>query len=216
MHGETQPAALHTLADLHGGDHACFLFRTPAEHRAVLTAYMSQGLRQGEKVVTIVDETPPDVIVDYLRDAAGVDAAACLASGQLTILTCAETYLAGGTFSPQAMLARLSDETRRALAQGYPVLRITGEMTWLLHSSTAAQQLVEHEADLNQLVPTSACIALCQYDLGRFSPATLLDVLHTHPPGRARRAGLRQLLLHSARRTAAGQPGHGHAACTLG
>jgi len=41
--------------------------------------------------------------------------------------------------------------------------------------------LIECEAKLNEFLPGSNCLLVCQYDRRRFDPSTLLDVLSTHP-----------------------------------
>jgi PAS domain S-box-containing protein len=72
-------------------------------------------------------------------------------------------------------------EMDRALAEGYPALRATGDMTWALRGLPGSERLIEYEAMLNNFFPGSKCLALCQYDLRRFDQGILLDVLATHP-----------------------------------
>ncbi|MFQ6079806.1 MAG: MEDS domain-containing protein, partial [Thermodesulfobacteriota bacterium] len=104
-----------------------------------------------------------------------------LASGQLVILTRDDAYMREGVFDPDGMIALLRGETERALAEGYPALRVTGEMTWALRGLPGSERLIEYEARLNEFFPGSKCLAICQYDRRRFDPAVLLDVLRTHP-----------------------------------
>jgi len=54
-------------------------------------------------------------------------------------------------------------------------------MTWALRGLPSSERLIEYEAKLNEFLPTSRCLAMCQYDGRRFEPALLLDVLTTHP-----------------------------------
>jgi response regulator RpfG family c-di-GMP phosphodiesterase len=192
-----------TIADLGPGDHLCCLYETEEEHRAVLTPFLRQGLERGEKVVYIVDTRTGEAILDYLRDdrltgpprlrpstklrtssgqvGQGLDVEFYLARGQLVILTLDDAYLREGIFDPEDMIALLRAETEQALVEGYPALRVTGEMAWASRGMPGSEQLIEYEAKLNEFVPGSKCLAICQYDRRRFAPEVLVDVLRTHP-----------------------------------
>jgi diguanylate cyclase (GGDEF)-like protein/putative nucleotidyltransferase with HDIG domain len=146
----------------------------------VLTSFVRQGLERGDKVLYVVDAHTAEAVLDYLRDD-GLDVEPFLACGQLAILSHDEAYMQEGLFDPEGMIALLRAETDRALAQGYPALRVTGEMTWALQGLPGSERLIEYEAKLNEFFPGSNCLAICQYDQRAFSPALLLDVLYTHP-----------------------------------
>ncbi len=169
-----------TIASVESGDHLCCLYETEAEHRALLTPFLRQGLERGEKVLYMVDAHTAETILCYLRDD-GLEVEPYLASGQLGLLTIEETYTREGSFDPERMIALLQAETERALAQGYAALRVTGEMTWVLRGLPGSERLIEYEARLNTFLAGSRCLAICQYDRRRFAPAVLLDVLTTHP-----------------------------------
>lgn len=162
------------------GDHLSFIYKTEEEHRAVLTPFLRQGLERGEKVLYIVDSHTADTILSYLRDDE-LDVEAYLASGQLVILSSDDVYMHQGIFDPDRLIALFEEETDRALAEGYPALRITGEMTWALRGLPGCERLIEYEARLNKFFPGSQCLAICQYNRRRFSPEVLLKVLGTHP-----------------------------------
>jgi len=170
----------YTIADLKPGDHLCCLYETEEEHWAVLTPFLRQGLERGEKVLYIVDAHTAEAVLGYLRGD-GLDVEPYLESGQLSILSANDAYTREGIFDPDGMIALLRTETERALAEGYPALRITGEMTWALRGLPGSERLIEYEARLNEFFPGSKCLAICQYDRRRFEPALLLDVLATHP-----------------------------------
>ena len=166
--------------NLQVGDHLCCIYETEAEYLGVLIPFIRQGIERGERVFYIVDARTAETIARYL-DAEGLDAAALQAAGQLRIETSDATYTQGGEFSPQGMIAMLSAETQRALDEGFPALRVTGEMTWALHGLPGSERLMEYEALLNDFIEANPCIGLCQYDRRRFAPDVLLQVLTTHP-----------------------------------
>jgi hypothetical protein len=171
---------LRALHDLKPGDHLCCLYATEAEHRAVVTPFLRQGLERNEKVFYIIDSRTAETILQYLRDD-GVDVDAFITRKQLLILAQDDSYVRGGIFDPDKMIALLQAETTRALEEGYSALRVTGEMTWALRGLPGSDRVIEYEIKLNQFMETYACVAICQYDRRRFSPPILLDVLRTHP-----------------------------------
>jgi PAS domain S-box-containing protein len=167
------------LADLKPGDHLCFFYQSEAEHHAVITSFLAQGLAAGEQVVYLADQHNPRVILGYLKKF-GLKPESYVQRGQLKVLEAASFYLEGGMFDPDALLARLRVQAGQALAAGYPALRLTGEMTWALKGYLGSERLVEYEAKLNDFFPGSCCLAICQYDRRQFDPVLLMDILATH------------------------------------
>ena len=133
---------LHMMADLKPGDHLCCIYETEEEHRVVLTSFLRQGLERGEKVLYIVDAHTTEAILGYLQDG-GLDVEPYLASGQLAIFTRDDTCMREGIFDPERMVALLRAETERTLDEGYPALRVTGEMTWALRGLPGSEWLIE-------------------------------------------------------------------------
>jgi DNA-binding CsgD family transcriptional regulator len=171
---------LRTISDLRPGDHACCFYETAEKHRAVLTPFLRQGLERGRKVVYILDVSTAEAILAYFRRD-GLDVEPYLARGQMVFLTRDETYMQEGVFDPDRMIVELQAQTDQALAEGYPGLRITGEMGWALRGLPGSERLIEYEGKVNEFFPGSKCVGLCQYDWRAFGPPLLLDVLSTHP-----------------------------------
>jgi DNA-binding CsgD family transcriptional regulator len=170
---------VRTISDLRPGDHACCFYETAEKHRAVLTPFLRQGLDRGEKVVYILDISTVEAVLAYLRGD-GLDVEPYLDRGQMVFLTRDETYQQEGVFDPDTMIPLLQAQTDQALAEGYPALRITGEMGWTLRGLPGSERLIEYEAKLNGFFPGAKCIGLCQYDWRAFGPQLIMDVLSTH------------------------------------
>lgn len=171
---------LRSVKDLEPGDHLCCLYENEEEHRTLLTPFLRQGLEKRQKVLYIVDAHTAETVLNYLRDD-GLEVEPYLISGQLVILTVDDAYIRDEVFNPEGMIALLRTETERAQSEGYPTLRVTGEMTWVLRGLPGSERLIEYESKLNKFLPNSRCLAICQYDRRRFSSKVLLDVLSTHP-----------------------------------
>ena len=166
------------IAGFQPGDHPCFLYQSEEEHRAVVTAFLREGLLRGQKVIYLPDAHTREDILRCLRDA-GLAPESYLKMGQLSILTAEQAYLRGG-FRPDEAVAWQSDETERALQEGYSALRTTAEVSWALATPEAVGRLAEYEAKLSEMLPGKKCLHMCQYDRRRFEPEVLLDALSTH------------------------------------
>jgi len=168
------------LWKLQTGEHLCCLYASEEEHRALLSPFIRQGLERYEKVVYMVDDHTAEQILSYL-DADGVGVDPYLNRRQLTVLSSDESYLLGGVFDPERMVARLRSETERAVEEGYKALRVAVEMSWALKGLPGSERIIEYEAKLYTFYPGSRCLAICQYDRRKFYAGVLLEVLATHP-----------------------------------
>lgn len=171
---------LYNITELKPGDHLCILYKTEEEHKALITPYLISGLENNEKIFYIVDARSSETVLNYLRGA-GVDVDPYLESGQLSMLTVSESYMKGGVFDPDGMIKMLTEETDKALEEGYTALRVTGEMSWALRGLPGSERLIEYETKLNEFFPNNKALAICQYDCRVFEPDILLDILTTHP-----------------------------------
>ena len=173
-------SVLPSISRMHAGDHYCGIYRTDEDHRRIVVDFVRDGIARGEKMLYLVNIHTKAHLEAMMR-AAGIEVEPLLASGQLTILAAKDAYLTDGEFVPERMIQLLKEMTDAALAEGYPALRATGEMTWALTGEPGSERLVEYESLLNNFFPGSGCIAFCQYDRRRFDSEMLTDILHTHP-----------------------------------
>jgi hypothetical protein len=173
-------ATLPAVACMQPGDHYCGIYRTDEDQRKIITSFVREGVARGEKMFYLVNLQTADELCETLRRA-GIAVDALIENCQLVIMTAKDAYLRSGQFDPEAMIKLLADETDKALAEGYPALRATGEMTWALAGEPGSERLIEYEARINGLFKDRKFYAICQYDRRRFDPEMLLDILHTHP-----------------------------------
>jgi hypothetical protein len=171
---------LPAIARMQPGDHYCGIYRTDEDQHAIIVDFVREGVARNEKMFYLVNLQTTEQLRATLV-AAGVEVDALVEKGQLVIMTAKEAYLRDGQFDPDSMIQMLSDETDKALSEGYAALRATGEMTWALAGEPGSERLLEYEARVNELFRTKPCYGLCQYDRRRFDSEMLLDILHTHP-----------------------------------
>jgi hypothetical protein len=176
----TTPIALGVPGvQLAPGDHVCAFYPSSADRDEILVPYLTEGIEAGDKCIAVVDSTGPESVLAALG--AEVDLAPSLGRHQLEVQRSEETYLRGGGFSTEEMLAFWDLSVGGAMADGYSFARAVGEMTWALRQLPGVEELVGYEARLNDFLPRYPQVILCLYALDGFSGEVLVDVLKTHP-----------------------------------
>jgi anti-anti-sigma regulatory factor len=155
------------VGGLRAGDHVCATFGTAAQRRAVLREFTRVGVRAGDKVICFLAGAPGGLTVHGGRP------------GQVRF-----TSREHGDATYRNLLRRLVDEIDLAGREGYPGLRLAGDMGWVLDAqSRLADQpaLVEYESAATALIGRGGAVGLCLYDRRRFSVAQLraVEAVHT-------------------------------------
>ncbi|WP_344609430.1 MEDS domain-containing protein [Streptomyces glaucus] len=146
------------------GRHAGVVFSDDREWAGHLCAFVRGGLERDEQVQYFADTTDPGRVLRTLTDA-GIDAAAAVTRGQLSVSTAAQTYLAGAGFDPDEMIGLWYDALEAALARGHRGLRAIGEMAWGARDTAGADRLLEYELRIHhEVFARLPLTAWCFYD----------------------------------------------------
>ena len=156
-------------------DHVCTLYDQRDEEVAIASSYIRAGLDRGELCVCVVDDGG-ESILDALASE-GVNTEAEMRKGRLEIF---EKPLAQG-LQTRDMLGRIEQYASASRNAGYAGFRIVGEMTWTLDGDLKALAELEAGLNLNRVWERHACAGLCQFDVRRFTPATLREMIIMHP-----------------------------------
>jgi hypothetical protein len=161
--------------------HVCAFFNSRDEEYETLNPFFKQAIDQGEKNLHIVD---PARLEDHRKQLAssGIDAAACEACGQLQVVPWADAYFdEAGKFDKSRMLATLEALTGSGREAGYSRLRIMGNMNWVFDDVSGSEDLIEYEAEVNEVLSRNRQPAVCVYDIAKLSGSMMMDLLRTHP-----------------------------------
>lgn len=161
--------------------HVCAFFNSRDEEYDVLSPYFKQATDQGEKNMHIVD--PANAADHRARlHAAGIDVPECEGCGQLHVLHWEEAYLdENGAFDKDKMLATVDHLTGAGRDQKFSRLRIMGDMGWVFGDIPGAGDILEYEAEVNEVLARNRQPAVCVYDMARLSGTMMMDLLRTHP-----------------------------------
>jgi PAS domain S-box-containing protein len=169
------------LARLRPGDHLCTTHETPAEEIAAAVPFVRHGLARGERCLYIGEDKTTRRMTKALVGT-GVRVARELKRGALRVVTDRDLpRLRLGEFDPRAMVEFLRRAEAQARAEGFPGLRVAGEMAWVMGLDVPPDRLIEFEALVDEFLRDRNSVGLCQYDRSRFHPAVIFEVLRTHP-----------------------------------
>ncbi|HXM51487.1 MAG TPA: MEDS domain-containing protein [Pyrinomonadaceae bacterium] len=163
------------IEQLGPADHVCTLYDQRDEELAIAVSYIRAGLDRGELCVCVVDDGGESILDALVSE--GVDIDAEMRKGRLTIF---EKPLAQGlkTLDMLGKIEQFASESRKA---GYAGFRIVGEMSWALDGDLKALAEFEARLNLNRVWERHACAGLCQFDVRRFKPETLREMIIVHP-----------------------------------
>jgi anti-anti-sigma regulatory factor len=167
------------VGSLRLGDHVCCWYREDEVRTRAVAAYVAAGLRHGDRTVYFTDTVPVADVLAGLRRF-GVPATAW-ESGQVRVVTAAETYLAGGGFDPVATIEGWAGETARARADGYRGLRAIGDMAWAARPVPGVDRLPWYEAAVNRVFAEGHSGAMCLYDERTLGPERRRALTAAHP-----------------------------------
>jgi signal transduction histidine kinase len=163
------------IEQLGPADHVCTLYERRDEEVAIAVAYIRAGLERGELCVCVVDDGGESILAALVAE--GVDAEAEIRRGRLEIF---EKPIAQG-LETRDMLAKIEQYASASRGAGHAGFRIVGEMTWTLDGDLRALAEFEARLNLNRVWERHACTGLCQFDVRRFTPETLREIIIVHP-----------------------------------
>jgi signal transduction histidine kinase len=163
------------IEQLGPSDHVCTLYDRRDEEVAIAVSYVRAGLERSELCVCVVDDSGKQILDGLASE--GIDTGAEMRKGRLVIL---EKPLAQG-LQTRDMLGKIEHYARGARSAGHAGFRIVGEMTWALDGDMKALAEFEAQLNLNCVWERHACVGLCQFDVRRFTPETLREIIIVHP-----------------------------------
>jgi len=161
--------------------HICAFFNSRDEEYDVLNPFYKEGIEQQEKIFHIVN---PELADDHRHrlGTGGIDTHRCEACGQLAILPWQQTYLnEDGVFDKDKMLATVDHLTGQGRDAGYKRIRIMGNMDWVFLGFPGSEDILEYEAQVNEVLSRNRQPAVCVYDIAKLSGSMMMDILRTHP-----------------------------------
>ena len=160
--------------------HVCAFFGSSEEEYDTLLPFVRDGLERGERAFHILPSQNREGHLERLRSA-GIDVAAALGRRQLEVATPQETYLRGGRFNKDAMLAMVEEVLKTGTTLGFPLTRIIGHAETVREDWSGLNEWIEYETRLNEVLPRYDDPVICTYDANLLNGSIAVDILRTHP-----------------------------------
>ena len=165
---------------LGGYRHVCAFFSSAQEEYDTLLPFVRDGLDRGERAYHVLPSQYREEHLAQLRSA-GIDVAAAQRRRQLEVATPQETYLRGGRFNKDAMLALTQEVLKSGATLGFPLTRLIAHAERVLEDRSSINDWIEYEARLNDVLPGYDDPVICTYDANLLNGAIAVDILRTHP-----------------------------------
>ena len=160
--------------------HVCAFFSSPQEEYATLLPFVRDGIERGERAYHVLPRQYREEHLHQLRSA-GIDVDAVERSHQLEVASPEETYLRGGGFSKEAMLVTIQEALKAGPTLGFPLTRLIAHAETVLQDWSNANEWVEYETRLNDVLPHFNDAVICTFDANLLDGTLLVDILRTHP-----------------------------------
>src|ERR1700744_163853 len=116
------------LFQVRHGDHICVFYRTDTALLEILTPYIAEGLRKGERCFCVQsNEVTRRLTLDL--QFIGVNVEREIARGALEFHSENEIYFENGSFDGEAMIRRLMRAVEESVSAGYTCFRSAGELS---------------------------------------------------------------------------------------
>ena len=160
--------------------HVCALLESRDDEYKILVPFIKEGLEANDRIVQVIDESHRSECLRRLAES-GIAVAAAERYGRLEVRPWESAHLQGGRFDQHAVIALLEEMLTTSREQGFAVTRLWGNMEWALEQHPGTDDIIEYEARLNHILPTYDTVAVCTYDVTKFSAAVLMEIVRAHP-----------------------------------
>ena len=165
---------------LGGYRHVCAFFSSPQEEYGTLLPFVRDGLERGERAYHVLPAQYRQEHLDQLRSG-GIDVTAAQQRRQLEVATPEEVYLRSGRFNKEAMLEVIQEALKAGPTLGFPLTRLIAHAETVLQDRSVANEWIEYESRLNEVLPHYHDPVICTYDASLLNGAIAVDILRTHP-----------------------------------
>ncbi len=136
--------------------------------------FLADGLRAAQPCFLVATGAVLERYVRALTEEHGIDLAAAMERGQLTIVSWPGATVAEAIANWEKVFAK-------ALAGGPTVLRVVGEMACERSMFASDAEMVTYEEAYEFMAKRFPAVTLCQYDARAFGGEILLRALKAHP-----------------------------------
>ncbi|MEU6678765.1 MEDS domain-containing protein [Streptomyces sp. NPDC046925] len=166
---------------LRAGDHAFVSYADDDAGRDVVSVFAWAGLLKREKVMVFAAPHMKDEHVWNRLDAPGVLLGAARRHGQLVLSSMRSLIQPQDAFTPHRQWERITEETDKALDEGYSGLRTYIDMHWVRDLGADVEVMMHRESHAQHLFTDRPYTEICAYDTRWFDPDVVRAMHEAHP-----------------------------------
>ena len=173
---------IHSGSGLGADTHACWGFDRRQEFVDASLEFLSDGLRNGERIVYVGSE-PVEEQRERLEPLGGVGA--MIDEGALLLIDLTGIYKSGEQLDPSTQLSVYSAVTDAALADGYTGIRVAAQVTNLVREPQTWDAHLRWESMADRFMSVQPMSAMCGYQRDLVPEQLLGELLAVHPSSNA-------------------------------
>jgi hypothetical protein len=160
------------------GLHMCHFYESREDLAATLVPYFIAGLAKNERCIWITAAPLDAKGAEAELARAGLNMAAMARKGSLLIRDYSEWYGRSDALNGAKIAQMWLDEERRALADGYAGLRITGNTSFVQPADWS--DFMDYEQRIDELFASRRIVTLCSYRINARGASDVLEVVRRH------------------------------------
>jgi signal transduction histidine kinase len=168
------------LSTLEPGAHVCLPFASPEDQHTIVSSFLAEGLRRGEKCVFASAPAHLSAVEAQLV-AQGFPVEELRQRGALVLSDTDVIYRQNGVFDPEASLAAIPRAVEQARAAGFTGYRGAGGPPRPTSDADERARLLAYEASVTEVLRIAGAAAICLCDRHTTHPDTIYGMLRTHP-----------------------------------
>ena len=161
------------------GDHVCHLYQTDDSLLKVLSPYIAEGLKKGERCFCVQKPPVRERLCDDL-ESMGIDVEREIGRGALIFQSERDLYFGDGGFDSNKLLDRLGKLIADSLEAGFSGLRTAGDMSLACGDPALRERVLEYEKAVDEFYADKKAIAFCNYRLDQLPRARRAPVIDAH------------------------------------
>lgn len=186
--GESTGRRTVPVQRIRSGQHAFAAYGGEAQQWPLLSAFVRQGLIEGEKVLVFLEKgLAAEELLDRLQEQRcdgewhTVVLWEAWQRGQLELSSMRALIHPDRRFTAERQWHRLIEEADRAVSEGYPAMRAYIDMAWVDELGADIEDVLQRERTAEHLFTGQHYSEICAYDDRRFSPDVLRAMDEAHP-----------------------------------
>ena len=166
------------IKEIKAKDHLCLIYETELEWKKTVSTFLVSGLERGEKCIYINSEYSNDYVRNCLSE---LDVAVdeIEEKGQLEFIDFESESSSESRQALHLKINFLEEKIKKALAEGYSGLRITGEVPLNQTEINQAEEIIDYEISSNLFFEYPLAM-LCRYNLNSLSAHAIREVIRLH------------------------------------